>query len=306
MVPWNGFTMTMKESCRCRTTAPPPRTAIGEKNYIRRSFSLFCPPGYLLCAFIWITGGERCLNDPLARSTAGDLRTRILELGEALVQRIHMQLAVERYQAEAVSRAANLDTLDVPINNAPWLRQQFAEIGKLASYDEQYKAILEILVRTDPGPGGFYDNRGELSRQPHLVRGPGAENDPEFRHSALVGHGYPEWSKAPAPTAWKCWAESLFDAPLQMQYYSLDSNAQYKVRVVYSGDAPRMQIRLDCNGKYPIHPLIPRPWPPKPLEFDVPHEATATGSLTLTWHREVGLGHNGRGCQVAEVWLIRK
>ena len=249
---------------------------------------------------------EKCLNEPLTDFSAQDLRTRILELGEALFQSIHMQLAVERYQAEAVSRAANLDTLDAPLNNAPWLRQQFDEIRKLTSYNAQYQAILEILDRTDPGPGGFYDNLGDLSRQPHLVRGPGAKSDPEFRHSALAGHGYPEWSKAPVPTAWKCWAESLFDASLQMQYQGLDPGAQYKVRVVYSGDAPQLKIRLDCNGNYPIHPLIKKPWPPKPQEFDVPREATATGNLTLTWHRESGLGHNGRGCQVAEVWLMKK
>jgi len=249
---------------------------------------------------------EECLNRPLTHFSAQDLRTRILELGEALFQSIHMQLAVERYQAEAVSRAANLDTLDAPLNDAPWLRQQFAQIRKLSAYDEQYKAILEILDRADPGPGGFYDNLGDLSQQPHLVRGLGSKRDPEFRHSALVGHGYPEWSRAPIPTAWKCWAGSMFDAPLQMQYHGLDRHAQYKVRVVYGGDAPRLKIRLDCNGRYPIHPLIEKPWPPKPLEFDIPREATKTGDLTLIWHREAGLGHNGSGCQVAEVWVIKK
>jgi hypothetical protein len=46
--------------------------------------------------------------------------------------------------------------------------------------------------------------------------------------------------------------------------------------------------------------------PVRPLEFDVPGEATATGELTLSWSREPGLGGNGRGCQVSEVWLIRK
>jgi hypothetical protein len=249
---------------------------------------------------------EECLNRPLTHFPAQGLRTRILELGEALFQSIHMQLAVERYQAEAVSRAANLDTLDAPLNNAPWLREQFGRIRKLSDYDEQYKAILEILDRTDPGPGGFYDNLGDLSQQPHLVRGPGAKTDPEFRHSALVGHGYPEWSRAPIPTAWKCWAGSMFDAPLQMQYDGLDRQAQYEIRVVYSGDAPRMKIRLDCNGNHSIHPLMEKPWPPKPLEFDVLRDATKSGRLTLIWHREAGLGHNGRGCQVAEVWLLKK
>jgi hypothetical protein len=255
---------------------------------------------------VLLNQAERYLNAPQTDFSAQDLRTRILELGEALFQNIHMQLAVERYQAEAVSRAANMDTVDTPLNNAPWLREQFGLIRKLSDYEERYKAILEILDRTDPGPGGFYDNLGDLSRQPHLVLGPGAKTDPEFRRSALVGHGYPEWSRAPIPTAWKCWAGSMFDAPLQMQYKDLDRRALYKVRVVYSGDAPRLKIRLDCNENYPIHPLMTKPWPPKPLEFDIPREASKTGRLTLAWHREAGLGHNGRGCQVAEVWLIKK
>jgi hypothetical protein len=138
------------------------------------------------------------------------------------------------------------------------------------------------------------------------VRGLGAKKDPEFRHSSLVGHGYPEGSRAPIPTAWKCWAGSMFDAPLEMQYDGLDREAEYKVRVVYSGDAPRLKIRLDCNGNHSIHPLMEKPWPPKPLDFDIPREATETGRLRLIWHREAGLGHNGRGCQVAEVLLMKK
>ncbi len=252
---------------------------------------------------ILLDQAEKYLNGPLTHPPAQDLRTRILELGEALFQSIHMQLAVERYQAEAVTRAANLDTLDVPLNNAQWLKQQFAEIRKLPSYDARYKAIEGILLRTDPGPGGFYDNLGDLSHQPHLVRGLGFKRDPEFRQSSLVGHGYPEWSRMPIPMAWKCWAGSLFDAPLKMQYSRLDPAAEYKIRVVYSGD--RSKIRLDSSGGFQIHPLMPKPML-KPLEFDIPAAATRGGDLTLIWHRELGLGHNGRGCQVAEVWLMKK
>jgi hypothetical protein len=248
---------------------------------------------------------EQCLNGPLTNPPAQELRTRILQLGEALFQSIHMQLAVELYQGEAVVRATNLDTLDAPLNNAPWLRRQFAEIRQLPSYDAQYRAIAAILHRTDPGPGGFYDNLGDPSRQPHLVRGFGEKQDPEFRHSSCVGHGYPEGLEVPVPIAWWSWAGSMFDAPLEMHYDQLDGRATYKIRVVYNG-GPRYKIRLDCNDKYPVHPLIDQPWPPKPLEFDIPREATQSGSLTLSWHRELGLGGNGRGCQVAEVWLMKK
>jgi len=48
-----------------------------------------------------------------------------------------------------------------------------------------------------------------------------------------------------------------------------------------------------------------KPWPPRPLEFNIPPEATAGGELSLIWNREPGLGGNGRGCQVAEVWLLK-
>ena len=44
----------------------------------------------------------------------------------------------------------------------------------------------------------------------------------------------------------------------------------------------------------------------RPIEFDIPREATRSGVLILAWTREPGQGGNGRGCQVSEVWLIRK
>lgn len=232
--------------------------------------------------------------------------TRVRELAEALFQSIRMQLAVQRYQGEAVGRGANLETLDYPVTDAPWLRKQIGQIRQLPNPDDQVKAIHRLLTRTDPGPGGFYDELGNLSNRPHLVLGAGGWNDPEFRESALTGFNYPDHLGADAPMAWKCWAESLFDAPLRMRYTGLDPDASYKIRVVYSGDNRRMKMRLVANQKYEIHPLQLRPWPPKPQEFDIPREATAGGELKLAWTREQGLGGNGRGCQVSEVWIVRK
>ena len=106
--------------------------------------------------------------------------------------------------------------------------------------------------------------------------------------------------------AWKNWAESLFDEALRMSYPELDPKSDYRLRVVYSGDAHKIQIRLVANENHEIHPLLTKPWPPKPLEFDLPRELTSKGQLTLSWTREQGLGANGRGCQVSEVWVIRK
>jgi hypothetical protein len=88
-----------------------------------------------------------------------------------------------------------------------------------------------------------------------------------------------------------------------MRYDDLDPAAQYKLRVVYAGDSPAIKIRLTANG-VEVHPLMTKPNPVKPVEFDLPR--AADGKLELTWTREQGLGGNGRGNQVSEVWLIRK
>ena len=253
-----------------------------------------------------LSQAEALTEEGLSGSVAQDWRSRILELGEALFQSIRMQLSVERYQAEAVSRGANLDTLDAPITNLPWLRWKIRQIRGLASEQEQLKAVQEILDWANPGPGGFYDDLGDLSRQPHLVRGLGGVEDPEFRASSLVGFDYPDPFGEQTPISWKRWAESLFDAPLELRYSGLDPRGRYKVRVVYSGDEPAAVIRMRCNGNLDIHPFTHKPWPPRPLEFDIPPEAAAGGELSLIWNREAGLGGNGRGCQVAEVWLIKQ
>src|SRR5439155_15911044 len=74
---------------------------------------------------------EAVLDRAETEKVATDLRARVFELAEALYQSIRMQLSVERYQAIAVGRGANLDTIDVPLNNRLWLRQRFAELRRL-------------------------------------------------------------------------------------------------------------------------------------------------------------------------------
>jgi hypothetical protein len=214
----------------------------------------------------------------LDRPFSDPLRARVFELGEALFKSIKMQLSVKLYQAIAVDRGANLDTIDQPLNNRLWLKKQIAA-GK----------IDEALHRTDPGPGGFYDDPGVIDRQPHLLPG------------AYIGFSYnPEW-----PVAWWNHAGTLWEAPLRMRYTGLDAKASYRLRVVYAGDSPRVKMRLDAD-EIEVHGFIDKPSPMRPLEFDIPAAAIASGELLLTWRVEPGQGGNGRGNTVAEVWLIRQ
>ncbi|MDQ2947643.1 MAG: hypothetical protein M3Y27_17205, partial [Acidobacteriota bacterium] len=148
--------------------------------------------------------------------------------------------------------------------------------------------------------------------QPHLVRGVGPKDDPAFLKSSLVGFGARRNYRRSITTD----AESLGDSPLAMHYEDLDRTAQYKVRVTYAGDSPGQKIRMTAIishgdagpplSEVEIHPYIAKPVPYHPIEFDLPKSVTADGQLTLQWTRQPGQGGNGRGCQVAEVWLMKK
>ncbi len=109
-----------------------------------------------------------------------------------------------------------------------------------------------------------------------------------------------------ARVSWYTQAETLGDTPLRMRYTGLDRTAGYKVRIVYSVDAPKIPVRLVANGTYEIHGFREKPMPMAPIEFDIPQAATASGELMLEWTKPTGGGGNGRGVQVAEIWLIRK
>ncbi|MCX6620610.1 MAG: hypothetical protein NTY38_05955, partial [Acidobacteria bacterium] len=186
-------------------------------------------------------------------------------------------------------------------NDRLWLKQQFDTLRK-SDEAERRKGIDAILNWTNPGPGGFYDDLGDTRRQPHLVGGEGWERDPAFWKTPLIGFAYhPGWRKS-----WRDDAESLHDEPLRMRYTGLDGASGYKIRVVYAGDMlGRSKIRMLAGG-VEVHGLMAKPQPVQPLEFEIPAAAIHNGALEITWYREKGLGGNGRGSQVSEVWLIRK
>ena len=259
-----------------------------------------------------LSAAESTLDRALTQPTATALRARVFELGEALYQSIRMQLSVPRYHAIAVDRGACLDTLDYPLNDRRWLKERFAEIRRLPTAAAQLAGLREIVDWTDPGPGGFYDDLGNIARQPHLVRGLPFDQDPASLVSSKVG--FEEGDVVDEPDekpegalrcSWLDHAESLCETPLQVHYDDLDPHVRYKVRIVYGGDSPKLRIRLEANDGIEIHPFRDKRPIYRPVEFDLPPAATRTGSLTLTWHREPGLGGNGRGCQVAELWLIK-
>jgi hypothetical protein len=241
--------------------------------------------------------------DPLARAGA-PLRARLFELGEALFQSVHMQLSVPRYAAIDPGRGANLDLIDRPITDADWLRARFAEIRAMSTEAERRAAIDAILNWTNPGPGGFYDELGNPDNRPHLLPGEGFDKDPAFFHTVRTGFG--SRRNTPWRASWYRHAEALYGNTLQLRYTGLDPAAHYKVRFTQTGDSTARATRLVANGKFEIHPMRKKEAEVKPVEFDIPAEATAGGVLTLEWQPGPNESGNGRFVQISEVWLMRK
>ncbi len=249
-----------------------------------------------------IEEAESILDADMRTEDARENRARVFELAEALFQSIHMQLSVDRYNAIAIDRGANLDGIDFALNNRVWLENRFAEIRAMSAEADRVARIDQLVHWADPGPGGFYDALGFVNRRPHLVMGEAYAQDPDFLKSPLISFGSsPQrgWR-----TTWAADGEIIQDRPLRMRYTDLDRQARYKVRITYGGDSRRVAVRLTANS-IEVHPLREKGAAPEPVEFDIPQAATSSGTLTLEWTRTPGLGGNGRGTQVSEVWLMK-
>lgn len=280
-----------------------------------------------------IDQAEAILNRAMLEPTAQQWRQRLFELADALFQSIRMQKTVSRHFGIHLRRGANLELVDFPLNNRVWLEDQFERIRALDTDDLDssvverlanrlpeplFKRRLKDLVEarrlaeidsivnwTNPGPGGFYTDLGDLANQPQVLEGESFADDPAFLRSPLVGFTVGEstrhWRKS-----WARYVQTLYDQPLRMRYTDLDPDAQYEVRVTYSGNVIDKRIRLTADDAYEIHPYIDKPMPTEQVTMDVPVDATRDGELTLVWTLEPGVGGTGRGTQVAEVWLMKK
>jgi hypothetical protein len=245
---------------------------------------------------------ESILDADVRTVDAHEYRARVFELAEALYQSVHMQLSVDRYKAISIDRGASLDTIDFALNNRVWLENRFTDIRAISSEPDRIARIDELLNWTNPGPGGYYDALGFVNWRPHLVMGESYARDPDFLKSPLISFGSsPQrgWRTTQAADS-----EIIQDRPLRMRYTDLDPAAQYKVRISYGGDSRRTALRLTANS-IEVHPFREKGPTPEPVEFEIPQQATASGTLTLEWTRTPGLGGNGRGTQVSEVWLIK-
>ncbi|QMW03925.1 hypothetical protein [Spirosoma foliorum] len=241
-----------------------------------------------------------------------EYRAKCFALADSLFKSIGAQLTIDKHGAMS-GRGNFIDNIDIPLNDSPWLLSQLEQIGKLSSEPERVQKIREMLHRTDPGPGGFYDHFGAPESWHRVVSDVSWSVDPGSLQSPRIGFGVGlvgvEWVdeiKATGfkgqitPRVWMKQAKTLYDQPLKIAYNELDPNASYRMRIAYTGRF-RSRMKLTTDDGSVVHDFIQTGEQPI-YEFDVPKAALADGSVTFIWE----CGEGERGSQVTEIWLIKK
>lgn len=253
---------------------------------------------------------ESILNQKWEKPVAQDYKERCWEIADYLFETIGSQTSVKKHKAKP-GRGDFMDYIDTPLNNAIWLLSQFERIRKITDEDARSASIDNMLNRSNPGPGGFYDNLGQSIDTPRLADYPVWEEDPGSLQSPRVSFGAGlkgrEWihtvqakgfDGSAIPLAWMNQITTLYETPLNVVYENLDPHSSYILKVAYTGRF-QSKIQLTADDKFQIHEMIETGKTPV-NKFPIPEEATKDGKLKLTWTCAEG----GRGAQVAEIWLI--
>ena len=245
-----------------------------------------------------------------------ELKQRCHALADSLFRSFGAQLTIEKHHA-ADGRGNFIDNIDIPLNDALWILEQLSQVEKLKNEQDRLDAIDKMLHRTDPGPGGFYDNFGNPAAWKRIKTKKTWAEDPGSLESPRVSFGVGltgiDWvhevvakgfEGQTTPLAWMDQINTLYDTPLEMEYDNLDSNSDYILRIAYTGRF-RSNMKLVADG-VTIHDYIRMGTRPL-FEFALPKEVTRDGKVLFTWTCGQNDGGEGeRGSQVAEIWLIKE
>ncbi len=263
-----------------------------------------------------ISGADSILMLARNKPVAQELKQRCLALADSLFRSFGAQLTVEKHNA-AEGRGNFIDNIDIPLNDAPWLLDQLGSAENHGGEPERLDAIYKILHRTDPGPGGFYDNFGSPSAWKRVKAAKSWDDDPGSLESPRVSFGVGltgvDWvhevvakgfAGQVTPLAWMNQITTLYDTPLEIEYDCLDTAASYTLKIAYTGRF-RSNMKLMADGVM-IHDYIRMGNRPL-FEFRLPEKITGDGRVVFTWTcGQDDTGEGERGSQVAEIWLIRR
>lgn len=249
-----------------------------------------------------IDSARTILQRGRTRRVHSDWRARCFALADSLYKNIGSQLSVKKYGAKP-GRGNFLDDIDVPLNNSGWLLSRLSAVEKIRQDTIKLAAIREMLNRTNPGPGGFYDNFGSFDSDQRIISSKTWAQDPGSLQSPVIDFGISlrGADEDTVPLAWKSQITTHYNTPLELKYNNLDPGSRYLIRVTYTGRF-HSRMKLTADKKYLIHDFIQTGDSQAVYEFPIPSEALSDGIVVFSWI----CGETGRGAQVAEVWLIKQ
>lgn len=224
------------------------------------------------------------------------LRNCVIALCDELFHSIGLQTSVKKYKASGEERGAGLDFLDYPLNNRWWIEDRFAAIKKLPA-GEQASALLEMANWEHPGSGSYYDDIGDPSKSPHVLRGEPWITDPLSRKQDTPNFDW--WDDGFSRQRHSFMSSMRW--PPGIEYNGLDSTAVYTVRVTGYGEC-----LLKINGQRVEHTRYGKGIG-EIKEFPVPAELIKNGKITVTFEDINEDNINWRKqSRITEIWLIKK
>lgn len=244
-----------------------------------------------------MTGALRVLSRAVDHSVSPELRARIEDLCEMLFRSIGLQTSVDKYYASGEERGAVLDFVDYPLNNRWWLEDEVKKVRALGSEADKVNRLHVLATWEHPGPGSFYDNVGNVSKSPHVVRGDSDFVAPEEGTRREPMFSWWDQGKSRARLSWQA---SMW--PHSVVYEGLDPEATYVVRSSGYG-----QALLRINGER-VQPTLDGKQMGEIKEFPVAPMFSKARKIVLTWDRPKDEGQlNWRQrSRLAEVWLLKR
>ena len=269
-------------------------------------------------------------NQASAQPVCPTYRQRIQELADSLFQHIGMQLTETHHGALHWGRGGFVECMDIPLNDARYWQYVLPPIkdahkpneilasanpsapgdkaGILFDSEESYRiSLLEALLdRTNPGPGGFYDNMGSWSSWTRIQNPTDYPSDPGFLRGALSSFvmqtPHAAYDAYHMPLAWQWNGCAMYMTPLIVRYEGLDIEAEYLLRVTYLGYFGQHVKLSAANGDCMIHDYIATDRKIMTTDFVLPKASYADGSLELRFTALDG----ERGVSVAEIWILKQ
>jgi hypothetical protein len=228
----------------------------------------------------------RIVNEADKNPVFPELRQKIVSYCAALFNSIGMQTSVKKYNASGAERGAILDFLDYPLNNRWWLSDEFAKIRQMKSEQEKLARLQIIYTWDNPGPGSYYDDVSNISKEPHVKT----------------------WSDDATDVAWwdngmsrKRLSTQLFQNFPRLVYEDLDPNGYYLIRIAGYGEA-----LLRADG-YRLQPRIYNKGYEEFKEFEVPVQLVCDGKIEITFDEPEESKLNWRQkSKVCDVWLLKQ